>query len=98
MAEHIGVKDIAQLDSRTLGVRWSDGRESRYDVVDLRRRCPCAECVEEWTRKPLLNPEDVPETVRPQRIQSVGRYALQIQFSDGHSTGIYTYEMLRELG
>lgn len=93
----IRVKDIAQLDSRTIGILWTDGRKDKLDVVELRRKCPCAVCVEEWTRKQLLKPEDVPETVRPVRIDSVGSYALKIEFTDGHSTGIYTFAMLRNL-
>lgn len=95
---NILVKNIWQQDTRTLGITWSDDRQCLYDVVELRRRCPCAVCIDEWTRAPRLNPTDVGDTVRPARIESVGRYALSIRFSDGHSTGIYTFNMLRDLG
>lgn len=97
-ANDIQVKRIWQADERTLGVAWTDGRDSRYDVVELRRRCPCASCVDEWTRKPILKESDVPETVRPHRVRSIGRYAMAFEFSDGHSTGIYSYNLLRDLG
>jgi DUF971 family protein len=95
--DNIRVKDIGQLDERTLAITWTDGRRDKYDVVQLRRRCPCANCIDEWTGEKRLKPEQVAESVRPVKIDSVGAYALQIFFNDGHSTGIYTFQMLREL-
>jgi len=97
MQQDLGVRAIRQFDERTLEITWSDEKTCRYDVVNLRRRCPCALCLDEWTRKPILKPEAIDESIRPVRIDSVGRYALSIKFSDGHGTGIYTYQMLREL-
>ena len=91
------VKEIYQIDERTLGITWTDDQESKFDVVELRRKCPCASCVDEQTGKRILKPEMVKETVRPEQIRSVGRYALNIIFTDGHSTGIYTYKMLRKM-
>ena len=93
--DNIRVRDIAQVDPRTLGITWTDGRVDHYDVVALRRRCPCAHCIDEWTGAKRLKPEDVAESVRPVKIDSVGSYALQIRFNDGHGTGIYTFNMLR---
>jgi len=93
---YIRVKDISQVDERTLGVLWTDGRKNKIDVVELRRRCPCAVCIDEWTRAQRLKPEDIADSVRPVKIESVGSYALKVQFSDGHGTGIYTFQMLRE--
>ena len=95
--ENIRVRDIAQFDPRTLAISWTDGVVGKYDVVELRRRCPCATCIDEWTHQQRLKPQDVPDTVRPVRIDSVGSYALKIDFSDGHTTGIYTFPMLRAL-
>ena len=46
------------------------------------------------TGRPLLNPATVPQDVRAERIALVGSYALKIGWSDGHDTGIYTYEWL----
>lgn len=92
------VKSIKQLDDRTLGIIWTDERHSKFDVVELRRKCPCATCIDEWTHEQLLKPESVADSVRPVKVESVGQYALTIQFSDGHRTGIYTFSMLRGLG
>jgi ATP-binding protein involved in chromosome partitioning len=88
---------IQQHDSRTLSIAWADGEESLLDVRALRLACGCAHCVDEWSGEPLLAPESVPEDVAPVGIQSVGRYAIQIDWSDGHSTGIYPFEWLRRL-
>jgi DUF971 family protein len=94
----VRVKSINQLDGRTLGITWTDDLSSKFDVVDLRRKCPCATCIDEWTHEQILKPESIPETTRPIKIESVGQYALTIQFNDGHRTGIYTFAMLRKLG
>ncbi|MBM4250343.1 MAG: DUF971 domain-containing protein [Deltaproteobacteria bacterium] len=93
--DNIRVSAIEQAGPRTLAITWSDGHKDQFDVVKLRRSCPCASCIDEWTREQRLKPEDVPDTVRPLKIESVGAYALKIHFSDGHATGIYTFQMLR---
>ena len=82
-------KHISQVDDRTLKIVWDDGKESHYDVLSLRRNCPCAECTNG-------NRGTVDDSVRPVEIKSVGRYALQISFSDGHRTGIYSFAKLRK--
>jgi DUF971 family protein len=54
-------------------------------------------CVEETTGRALLDPATVPPDVRPLKIALVGAYAIRIEWSDGHGTGIYTYEILWRL-
>ena len=88
---------IHQEASDRLRIDWNDGRSSSYEVRNLRLACRCAHCVEEMTGRPLLRGEDVPRDVRPIRISPVGRYGIQISWTDGHDTGIYTFEYLRSL-
>jgi ATP-binding protein involved in chromosome partitioning len=88
---------IAQHDARTLAIDWADGGASRIDVRALRLACGCASCVDEWSGRPLLDPAAVPSDVAPREIQPVGRYAIQIRWSDGHEAGIYPFERLRGL-
>jgi DUF971 family protein len=88
---------IAQRGPRELAIRWADGRESVIDVRALRLVCACAHCIDEWTGEARLDPGAVPEDVRPVRIQPVGRYAIQVEWSDGHDSGIYPFERLRTL-
>lgn len=94
---NVRIRDIRQANERTLAIVWTDGREDRFDSVMLRRQCPCAACVDEHTGVRQLKASDVPDSVRPRRIQSVGSYAMQIFFDDGHSTGFFTFPYLREL-
>jgi ATP-binding protein involved in chromosome partitioning len=91
-------RQIRQKGPRALSIVWGDGHESEYDVRELRLACGCAHCIDEWTGEGRLDPASVPEDVRPVKIESVGRYAIQIEWSDGHSSGIYPFPRLRELG
>ena len=88
---------IQQSGPRELSILWSDGVESVFPVRELRLACACAQCVDEWTGAGRLEPASVPEDVHPRAIQPVGRYAIQIDWSDGHDTGIYPFRRLREL-
>ena len=90
--------ELSQDGPDVLVIRWSDEATSRHPVRQLRLACRCARCVDEWTNEPLLDPGSVPADVRPVRIEPVGLYGLQVEWSDGHGTGIYTHEVLRELG
>ena len=80
-----------------LRILWDDGHDCLYPVRMLRLECRCAHCVEEMTGAPLLREDDVPMDVKPLQISPVGRYAIQFDWSDGHDTGIYTFEVLRAL-
>jgi len=88
---------IRQRGPRELEITWADGRESVYPVRSLRLACGCASCIDEWTGEERLDPARVPEDVRPLRVSPVGRYGIQITWSDGHETGIYPFRRLREL-
>jgi len=59
--------------------------------------CRCAACVDEWTKETLVKPEQIPRGIKPVAIEVVGNYALHFTWSDGHSTGIYSYDHLREI-
>ncbi|UCE87862.1 MAG: DUF971 domain-containing protein [Deltaproteobacteria bacterium] len=89
--------DIRQRGPRELAIDWSDGHASAFDVRALRLACGCATCVDEWTGKALLDDSRVPADVHPIAIRPVGRYAIQIDWSDGHDTGIYPFRRLRAL-
>ncbi len=88
---------IEQAGPDQLRIEWQDGHESLYPVRLLRLACRCAHCVEEMSGRPLLKEAEVPEDVRPSKISPVGRYAVQFSWTDGHDTGIYTFEHLRDL-
>jgi ATP-binding protein involved in chromosome partitioning len=76
-------------------IEWDQsGHEGFFPARDLRLACPCAACVEEMSGRALLDPASIPTGIRPVSIALVGAYGIKIQWSDGHSTGIYTFERL----
>jgi ATP-binding protein involved in chromosome partitioning len=89
---------IRQEGPRALCITWADGHRSVYDVRRLRLACACAQCVDEWSGEERLDEASIPADVKPVSIRPVGRYAIQIDWSDGHSTGIYPFARLRALG
>ncbi len=78
-------------------VTWSDGHQSNFTNHYLRAQCQCASCVDEWTREPILDPASVPADIYPEEIVPVGTYAIQPTWTDGHTTGIYSFTLLRRL-
>jgi DUF971 family protein len=82
-------------------ITWSDGHTSHFDFPYLRDLCPCALCNDERQKKspmgasaalPMFKPK-----VTARAARAVGNYAVQIDFSDGHTTGIFSFEHLREI-
>lgn len=96
---------VLLTDGKGLEIDWKDGHRSAWSFAWLRNACPCAICVEERTQEgrgpgepkrkssqllPMYTPPPKPSSVIP-----VGRYALQFNWVDGHSSGIYSWEYLR---
>lgn len=84
-------------DGRTLSLGWSDGSTSTLGARFLRQSCPCAECVEEWSGKRVLDVDAVPEEMKIVELAPVGNYALAFTFGDLHRTGIFQWDSLRSL-
>ena len=88
-------REIRRLGVHALRILWEDGHQADYANRYLRDRCPCAECRDKPRRTlPVLGQED---DVYPVQIATVGRYAVSLQWSDGHDAGIYSYRTLRRL-
>jgi DUF971 family protein len=109
-APRLTPRAIEQVGDRRVVVTWGDGHESQYDASGLRAKCPCATCGQEKggaaAHEPLkiglgqplpLLPAKARPDVALRDIEAVGHYALRFTFSDGHETGIYSYEYLRGL-
>jgi DUF971 family protein len=90
-------REIKQEDDSTLSILWGDDRRCHYRAAELRRACPCAQCVNEWTGERMLKPENISENIEIRDLSLVGRYAINFRWSDGHETGIYSFRYLREL-
>jgi DUF971 family protein len=100
----IGVK-VHVTTGEGVEITWSDGHTSRYDFAYLRDHCPCALCNDERQKKekfgsaigssaalPMFKPR-----VKAKSATAVGNYAIQIEFTDGHATGIFSFDHLREI-
>lgn len=88
-------------DAEALTIQWSDGVTHRLPWQMLRDKCPCATCRVKRAEPPpvfnILKPEEA-APIRATSMQPLGNYAYQIHFSDGHNTGIYSLDLLHELG
>lgn len=89
--------EIGRANQWDIKIRWDNGREHIFPARFLRLSCPCAACVEEMTGRKMITDEMILSDVHPLSIHPVGRYAIQIQWSDGHQTGIYTWDRLWQL-
>ena len=80
-----------------LEVTWSGGESRRFRVRQLRCACACAGCVDEMTGVRTLDVNAVPEDIAITDMQLVGNYAVKFVFSDGHDTGIYSWDRLYKM-
>jgi DUF971 family protein len=86
--------EINHIKSRAVvKFTWEDGHVGEYGEEYLRGYCPCAMCQGHGPQRKFISvPGAKLVAVRP-----VGNYAIEFQWQDGHSTGIYTYDYLRAL-
>lgn len=89
--------DEVEFNATGVKILWSDGSDCVFPYRYLRLQCMCASCVEEMTGRKLLNVASIPEDVIAVEYIRVGKYALQFLWSDGHQTGIYTFDMLSKM-
>ncbi len=89
--------DVRVGDDGAVWVKWDDGHDTRFEPRPLRLACPCAACIDETTGRAILDPATVPQDVRAAEMRFVGNYGVQLVWSDGHSTGIYSWDLLRRI-
>jgi Mrp family chromosome partitioning ATPase/DUF971 family protein len=90
-------RPVVTAEPGKLHIAWGDGSESRIANRALRLTCQCALCIDEFTGAPLLDPESVPQDLRVEGVQPLGNYAIAITWSDGHSSGIFSWQHLRKV-
>ncbi len=98
---------VLLTEGKGLEIDWADGHQSAWSFAWLREACPCANCLEERRTEgrrmgeprpkpaellPMYTPPPKPASAHP-----VGRYAIQFNWADGHSSGIYSWEYLRRI-
>ena len=99
---------IAISKSKGIKIDWSDGHHSDFTLALLRDECPCAGCTGSHGTTPQKTNYSAAQPASPFQmytpvpkiaaVEEVGSYAIRIQWSDGHNTGIYTWDFLRGLG
>lgn len=94
--------EIQRDDNGMMRILWNDGHECRYTYEKLREACPCATCREIHGSKEtdpfnIIDVNLIQARLTPSQISTVGHYALNIEWSDGHRTGIYPWALLRSL-
>ena len=92
-------------EGKGLEIDWADGHHSAWTFSWLRHACPCATCIEEREQQGLKAGQPKPKAAallpmyappaKPASAQGVGRYAIQFNWLDGHSAGIYSFDYLR---
>ena len=91
--------EIIGLGKREVRFVWEEGGDPKDEDVwttrDLRIMCTCANCQSEATGERLLDPSTVPEDITVTDMHLVGNYGVGIHFSDGHTTGIFRFKVLR---
>lgn len=88
---------INPLSATEIELQWSSGEKFALPYLELRFECPCAVCVDEHTGRRVIKKESIPADIRVLGAHPIGRYAIQFQWSDRHSTGMYHFETLHAL-
>ena len=96
---------IAISKSKGIQIDWKDGHHSDYGLTWLRDKCPCASCTGAHGTEPRKPETDAPSTpfqmfkpaLKMLAVEAVGNYAIRINWSDGHNSGIYSYEHFRSI-
>lgn len=85
------------FDDKEMVFKWPDGKTSAISNFDLRFSCKCALCHDEMSGKKTLKKEDIPADIRAKEITPLGNYAIAINWSDGHNSGIYSYKNIASI-
>ncbi len=80
-----------------LHIRWPDGTEAIIPNFKVRASCSCAHCIDEFTGKQLLDVSTIPPDIQVADLKPLGNYAVSIMWSDGHGSGIFSWDHLRRL-
>jgi DUF971 family protein len=88
---------IDPYSSTEMLIEWNTGERFALPFREVRFLCPCAHCLDELTGRRKIQRGDVREDIRPAFVQVVGRYALQVTWTDGHQAGVYHFDFLHDL-
>ena len=90
--------NIRALQSeQILELTWSPDDIARLPYPYLRGECPCALCRDEWSGERILDKSSIPNDLKLEGMEGIGSYAVRFSWSDGHTSGLYTWENLQRL-
>jgi len=84
-------------EDRRLTIEFSDGFSADYNLEHLRGYCPCAHCQGHGGQMLEFNPLRWEKQIKISDVSQVGNYAICVAWEDGHSTGVYSFDLLRTL-
>jgi DUF971 family protein len=87
----------AHQSDQILELTWDDGRVDRLPYHYLRVECPCASCRNEWTGDRVVDPASIRPDLKLEGMENIGNYAVRFGWSDGHGSGLYSWEHLERL-
>ncbi len=88
---------IHPLSPIDIFIAWNNGEKFSVPYTEIRYECPCAGCIDEHTGQRTLQRSSIPANIRATNVEQVGRYAIQVNWSDGHNTGIFHFDRLYDL-
>lgn len=90
-------KPEIDFDSQEITISWSGGDTITVNNFALRASCQCALCIQEMTGEALLDPASIQPDIAAREAHTVGNYAIQVTWNDGHSSGLFSYPHLRKV-
>lgn len=90
-------RPVVSVEPGRVCVTWPDASETRIANKVLRVSCQCALCVNEFSGQPILDAATIPESISVEGVQPLGNYAVAITWSDGHSSGIFSWDHFRKM-
>ncbi len=87
----------AHQTEQALELAWEGEPSTRVPYRHIRAECPCASCKDEWTGARILDPDSIRPDLKLEGMEAVGNYAVRLSWNDGHSSGLFTWEVLRRL-
>ena len=92
---------IKKTENNSLSLKWNDDKVNEISLTKLRDECPCVNCKGESvifeSYIPIKSPFKAAGYYEIEKIEPVGNYAISIKWKDGHETGIYSWDILRNL-
>ncbi len=86
-----------EFDAAYINLQWPDGRSVEIPNKELRANCQCARCVNEMNGSQILDKASIADTIFAKDVRTIGNYAIHVEWSDGHDSGLFPYPAIERL-